>query len=482
MNDHGDIRGCQFPSISVVQEGFTNDFEDAVSLARSYGLMADPWQGRVLQSWLAVRRNGLWASPTCGLAVARQNGKNACLEIRELFGLVILGERILHSAHRVSTARKAFIRLKSFFENKRDYPELFELVSAIRQTNGQEAIVLKNGAIIEFCARQKNTALGFTVDLLICDESQDLSQTSWEALLPTISATPNAQTIMTGTPPKPDQDGEIFVKARRDALVEGATLQSWMEWSVDEDADLDDPVQWAKANPSLGIRISLEAIQKERRQMKPEGFARERGGRFIEVVGKPPVIDMLAWGVLADKGIEPVPGGVLAWDVAPMGLGCAISYAWFNEDGKPCVKLMAADDERANDLPVVRDQLKSLWSPKIEAYDVYNATWGGGNYAALSVGQKRRVWQTGAREMVQACAGLLQAIASQEFRHPGQERLDDSAGSATKRDVGADGGWAFNRRSMDAELPPIVSATLALYVLKKSKKTTSGSARIIVLT
>ena len=44
--------------------------------------------------------------------------------MRELYGMVVLGERFLHTAHEVKTARKAFLRIAGFFENPRQYPEL----------------------------------------------------------------------------------------------------------------------------------------------------------------------------------------------------------------------------------------------------------------------------------------------------------------------------------------------------------------------
>ena len=118
-----------------------------------------------------------------------------------------LGEKFLHTAHEVKTARKAFLRIASFFENARQYPELVALVKEIRKTNGQEAIVLSNGGSCEFIARSKGSGRGFTVDVLVCDEAQDLTDEELAALLPTISAAPlgNPQVIFTGTPPDPDE-------------------------------------------------------------------------------------------------------------------------------------------------------------------------------------------------------------------------------------------------------------------------------------
>ena len=153
-------RGVQLPSFELVPPSGGDEGDQAVALASGYGLTADPWQASTLDAWLGRRPDGQWACPRCGLVVPRQNGKNAVLEIRELFGMIALGERILHTAHEVKTARKAFLRLCSFFENEREYPELAALVKEIRKTNGQEAIVLRNGGSVEFIARSKSSGNG----------------------------------------------------------------------------------------------------------------------------------------------------------------------------------------------------------------------------------------------------------------------------------------------------------------------------------
>lgn len=452
-------------------------------LAGSYGLRADEWQRLVIAAWLGYGRNGKFTSTRCGLSVPRQNGKNACLEIRELFGMVALGERILHTAHEVKTARKAFLRLCSFFENPRKFPELAALVVAIRKTNGQEAIILTNGGSVEFVARSKGSARGFTVDLLVLDEAQDLGEEAFAALKPTISASANPQTIMTGTPPGPTSNGEIFAKARADGLAGKSKRQSWLEWSAEDDADLDDLLTWAATNPAFNTRLAQDSVEDERADTpSDEIFARERLGRWSGRVGKPPVIDMVAWAALADPTMSPLPGGVLGIDVAPLGLGAAISYAWFDEQGVACVMPVVSHPELSDWVVDARANLVAELAPALVVHDMLVGPSAGTNMAELTKPQAKKIWQTGPREMVQACAGVLHGVQSGGFRHSGDQVLNASVEGATKRDVGADGGWAFNRRALDVNLPPIVSVTLALYGLKKKKKSTASSGRILVLT
>src|SRR5699024_2876901 len=133
------------------------------------------------------------------------------------------------------TARKAFLRLKSFFETERRWPELAALVApgGIRRTNGQEAILLANGASIEFVARSRGSGRGFTVDDLVLDEAQELTDEQLEALLPTISAAPSGdpQIVMLGTPPPPNADGAPFRRMRTAGVDGNDKRLSWHEWS-----------------------------------------------------------------------------------------------------------------------------------------------------------------------------------------------------------------------------------------------------------
>ena len=240
----------------------------ACEFITKHGLVPDPWQAQVLDAWLALDKHGRWAHLTCGLSVPRQNGKNVCLEVREVFGAVALGERILHTAHEVKTAQKHFRRLKFFFGEKANdpaaqFPELNALVKTIRSVNGQEAVLLSNGGSIEIVARSKNSARGFTVDTLVMDEAQEMNDDALEALMPTTSAAPlrNPQWLFTGTPPGPQADGEVFTRVRDDALGDNPGRTCWDEWSPDGNPgllDLDDRELW-RASASGSARMASPA-------------------------------------------------------------------------------------------------------------------------------------------------------------------------------------------------------------------------------
>ena len=154
------MRGSQEPRIKIKPDRSGTDGEDAALLMDAYGCHLDEWQRDIIDCWLGKDENGKYNVTSAGLSVPRQNGKNVCLEAREFYGLVVNGERILHTAHQVRTSKKSFRRLAAMFTDKR-HPEVTDIVKQIRYTNGEECIELDNGGIIEFSARSRQAARGF---------------------------------------------------------------------------------------------------------------------------------------------------------------------------------------------------------------------------------------------------------------------------------------------------------------------------------
>lgn len=477
----GVLSGAQRPRVSHRPKvNDLRDAEDAIALSSSYGLTPDPWQAWVIEGWLARKSTGKLAASRCGVAVPRQNGKNGILEIVELFKLALLGRRILHTAHEVKTARKAFLRLCSFFENEREYPELAKLVKDIRRTNGQEAIYLLNGGSIEFIARSKGSGRGFTVDDLVCDEAQELAEDALAALLPTISAAPSGdpQLILTGTPPAPSMSGDAWTRMRN-AGNEGKDKRlCWDEWSAPAGADLDDLETWAANNPSLGGRLSLDVLRDEREAFDDDTFGRERLGMWAGTNGVA-VIDALTWALLADESSRITDRIALAVDVNPDRSIAAVSVAGQRADGSWHVEL----DEQRHGVG---------WLPAyIElrcARNVIRAVVIDGASPAASIidelaQRKIKVTTSGARDMAAACGTFYDGAMDGWLRHIDQPQLNLALSVARRRPLGD--AWAWNRKNATSDITPLVACTLALWgaqssTVKKPSRSTS-SRRVVVL-
>lgn len=468
------VIGNQQPRLKLEPKRAYSDGEDAANLASAYGLTPDEWQRTILCSWLGRDNNDKFTASRCGVVVPRQNGKNAILEIRELYGAAILGEKILHTAHEVKTARKAFLRVASFFENEREYPELADLVVAIRKTNGQEAIILTTGGSIEFSARSKGAARGFSVDILICDEAQFLNDEQLEALMPTISAAPlgNPQIIMVGTPPDSNLGGEVFNRMRKDGNSGTDKKLSWHEWSIDDmkSVDISDHQVWANCNPALGIRLDISVIEDEFKQMSPDGFARERLSYWLDAETALKAIDAEEWAECEtneppkDEQITKLVYGVK-----------------FSSDGALCALAVAAKHENGVHLEIVEHRsmregigwlvewLVPRLNKKASTVVIDGLHWSGSLIEQLrenGVKARGAITVLKSDEFVTACSSLVDAVHKKSITHYGQQALTDSVVKATKRPIGNKGGWGFDCE----DSTPVEAISLALFGVKVSKR------------
>lgn len=465
--------GSQIPRICIEPERKSTDGEDAAALMKAYGSDLDPWQRLIIDCWLGTDGSGNYTMTSAGLSVPRQNGKNTCLEARELFGMIIKGERILHTAHQVRTSKKAFRRLEKIFTDKR-HPEILKAVKHIRYTNGEEAIELINGGGIEFSARSRQAARGFDgISLVVYDEAQELTDDQVEALMATLSAsaTGTRQIIYTGTPPYPGCPGTVFRRRRENTISAPDGSDAWHEWSVDakdlKEIDIKEHKTWYQTNPALGIRLTEEFTAKECVTLSADGFARERLGWWSPAMsrGDDPAIDPKVWEVCASD--ETKPEGKTAYGVKfsadgaevvlcgavcpkdgkarisfidrqPTGKGTRWLAEWLNSryEGASCVVI---DGRNGADLLVER--ISETWK------------------------YKNSVIRPTARDVVAAVSTLTNELSEQTVTwFKDQEALKEAALSCVKRPLA--GGWAFGGDNS----APVEACALALWGARNSKR------------
>jgi hypothetical protein len=129
---------------------------------------------------------------------------------------------------------------------------------------------------------------------VILDEAYQLGGREMAALLPTLSARPDPQVWYTSTAGSPDSVQLGRVRSR--GLAGGDPSLAFLEWSVDDGCyDPASPVDWAKSNPGLGIRIEPDYVRREQAALGADEFARERLS-----VGRYPADDAGCWQVLGE--------------------------------------------------------------------------------------------------------------------------------------------------------------------------------------
>lgn len=475
------MKGSQEPRIRVEPDRVSTDGEDAAILMEAYGNRLDEWQRLVIDCWLGKDKIGAYTTTSAGLSVPRQNGKNVCLEAREFFGLLVSGEKILHTAHQVKTSKKSFRRLAAMFTDKSS-PEITDTVKQIRYTNGEEAIELHNGGSIQFSARSRQAARGFDgISLVVYDEAQELTDDQTEAIMATLAAsdTGTRQIIYTGTPPYPGCPGEVFRRRRTICTTDPGKHDAWHEWSVSaanlEDIKLEDTTLWYNTNPSLGIWLTEEFTAEEYRTLKPDGFARERLGWWSPALEQQEdmAIKKEIWDACRSNAAK--PNGKTAYGVK------------FSMDGSE-VCLCGAVVPAKGAARITLIERKSL------SYGTrWLAEWLNQRYAQAScvvidgrngvdvlIDRITDVWKAKgsvvkptAREIVASVSLLTDSLTEKSVTwYTKQEALRESAISSTKRKIG--GGWGFGGE----DSAPIEAAALALWGAKTSKRNPNKKMRI----
>ena len=476
--------GSQVPRIAHEPDLRLSDGDDAIFLGSSYGLTPDEWQARVIRSWLATDRNGRLRVGRAGLAVPRQNGKNGNLEIVELFKMVAQGRKILHTAHEVKTARKAFLRLASFFENERKFPEMAELVSEIRRTNGQEAIVLVNGGSCEFVARSRGSGRGFTVDDLVCDEAQELTDEQLEALLPTISSAPSGdpQQIYTGTPPGPGVPGVVFTRVREHGVLGNDKRLSWHEWSIPDDVLPAVAVRsWRElafeTNPALGVGLNIQTVKDELGAMSMEGFCRERLGKWSVGGSSLKAVQFPRWRRLTVTAEEAPQVGVTVFAVrfSVNGLVAAVGVARRPPSGPIHVEGVEVFDMAAGIAPIVDFLVGKADSA---AHIVVDGKSGADLLIQAlrdrGVRNKRLIVKMTPDLVTQACSSMLQALSDMSLSHIGQPVLDRQVEVAVPRKIGNFGGFGWG--APDGEDVSLFEAVTYAFLFAKTTKSRRGAS------
>lgn len=481
------MKGNQTPRIRIEPERVATDGTGAAMLMQAYGVRLDPWQQLIIDAWLGYDSARKYTTTSAGLSVARQNGKNVCIEAREFYGLTVNGERILHTAHQMRTSKRAFRRLVNMFTDKA-HPEIMDGVKKIRYGIGEESIELKNGGLIEFTARSRQAARGYDgISLVVYDEAQELTDEQAEAIMAVLSAsaTGTRQLIYTGTPPYIGCTGEVFRRFRSACLSSGKDehlRSAWHEWSIAADSleeiDIADKALWYETNPALGFRLSEEFTSEEFKTLDAAGFARERLGWWTSTAStkkaEDPAISAELWDSCASDekrpaegktayGVKFTPDGaevVLAGAVIPKtgaarisviaieptGKGLAWLANWLNERYKKasCVVI-----DGRNGADVLIDKISPVWL------------------------MKGSIIKPTAQNVVTAANMLINDLNERSLTwYRLQDGLRESAITATKRQIG--GGFGFGGQQSGA----IEACSLALWGCRTSKRNPQRTMRI----
>ena len=446
---------------------------EAVELAASAGLVLDDWQEWWLGEALSERSDGNWCCNETVLVCGRQSGKNMVLAALELAALDLLEEPlIIHSAHEVPTALNHFRLMLSLIEST---PDLDRKVQRVSRTNGKESIEMRNGSILQFRARGRNSGRGFTAGRLVFDEAFKIPVESMGALIPTLRAQENTQITYASSAPKHDSAvlQGLIARGRADD-PEDMTL-FFAEWGNPVGTPLDDVDGWYAATPALGLWVTEERMQAEYRTLVSGGndllaaeFAREAVGIGEEPVtsSKTVKLPVAEWaGTVVDVSPEPEPGEIsIAYDVSKDGEFSSIAIAG-GDILSPYVEVVE-HRPGVGWLPARLVELVSRWDPRAVGCNgagPAGAQVGPVLAAFRDAGVELELRQLTSREYQQACGGFYSDVLENRLQRRAQGPLDLAAGDAAARPLGD--AWAWDLRQATVPISPLVSVTIARALL-----------------
>lgn len=437
------------------------------------GITLDPWQQGAAQLILSKDADGSYATTVGGvtMSIPRQVGKTF------MIGWIVFALCIKHanltvtwSAHKKDTADETFAGMKSMAAT----PQMVPHIDRTPDNGSEQKIEFTNGSRVVFGARERGFGRGFTmVDIAVFDEAQILTERAVDDMVPAQNASPNALTIMIGTPPKPLDPSEIFEEARRAALSGDSDDSLYIEFSADRNADPEDREQWRKANPSYPSRTKEKSMMRMKRKLTPDSFKREALGIWDEVASRKTAFPPGAWeDCRVESPSNDWPVAAVGIDMNPERTWVSVSLAMFSDDG---LHLEVAETESFSESGTAElvnwiQRLARRRTPIV--VDAFSPA---RTFEPMLKEKKCLVRVLSSAEFAQACMGLHDAVREGTVSHFDQEHLNASIAGATKKPVGKAGAWAFARDDIEVDLTQIMSVTCAHFgAVKFARRPSAG--------
>lgn len=457
-------RGRQTPTVSFVLPYTVTDGAKAVDLYNRTGRKAQEWQELLLYDMLAKNNDGLWTHSKYGYAIPRRNGKNEVVVMREMYGLVNLGEHILHTAHRTTTTHSAWERLL----------DMLALAGAEILTSykafGKECIEVEGGGKIEFRTRTSKGGLGEGFDLLIIDEAQEYQDDQESALKYVVSDSRNPQTIFTGTPPTAVSSGTVFPKFRADVLSGKKENSAWAEWSVQKKTDVYDREAWYETNPSLGTVLTERKILDEIGS-DADDFNIQRLGLWSQQNLKS-AISKNEWEYMTAPKLPDLRGKMfIGIKYAHDGQTVSLSIAIKTADKKIFVEAVDCQTVRNGNAWI----LTFLQSVKASTGQVVvdGASGQGTLSAEMKDARLKPPTLPTVKEIIVANSAFEQAVFCQSICHMNQPSLTQSVTNCEHRAIGSGGGFGYQSIKDGVDITLLDSVVLAYWAAVTEKPKSS---------
>lgn len=451
-----EYRGVTEPRIWTKGEDLPTKGWEMIEFCSSIGIDLLPWQRFLALEMHKVLPNGKWRYPEVGVILARQQGKSTFLALRILTGMYLWGEKLqVHTAHKLTTSSEIFWKIDEIIQS---HPKLATEFIKKYETKGSQEIRTMKG---RYLVRANNSAgRGIAqVDCVHMDEVREYQTDDvWSAMRYTQMASANPQLIAYSN--AGDQHSVVLNKLRERGLAasDGANDRiGWFEWSADQDCDITDRRQWAKANPSLNYTVSIDnlaaAMHDEESIVRTELLC-----QWVNQIN--PAINPANWESCAGTTqLDKEAPTWMAIDLSPDRRAAALVASQQLENGKFNVVLLETYE---NPFALDDKNLANLIAAWVRKYQVETVAYSKQTAAAVAA----RLAPAGINTTPidgpiygQACDEFLSAVTSNRLVHGRQEELTKQVLSAVKLPF-KDGGWYLGRKVSNATICAAVATAM----------------------
>jgi phage terminase large subunit-like protein len=392
----------------------------------------------------------------------------------------IPGYRIISTAQTGTLSQQFLSELGSTLEMA--YPEEATRPFRFYKSNGSIRIVWENGSQWRAVKPQASAFRGSYADCILMDEAGEYDAKVTEDLLagamPVLATRPQAQLIVTGTPPR-TREGLLwqYLQAGR----KGTEDLGILDYSMRPDQDATDEALWKQVYPGLSSGlVSLKFLRKALETQGLLSFSREF--LCLDPVASSlraiPEEDWLA-GQVPELLELPKDNFSLAYDICQDGSAGAVAIAWYTPEGIPSVQILEHKAGQ-NWLPGYIGK----WLTDSRGLEIgYDAI--GHNLAVNQTIQRmRNVPKKNLRAltMKEVSAGtslFTSAVSDRALVHAKDASLDKAAEEVAFRY--AQDSRLFGRRQSNADISPLVAASNALYIAAGKRHKEQAKRRAPIL-
>lgn len=317
-----------------------------------------PWQEWALIHMLEIEgelgKDWSFRYRTVVILVSRQNGKTILSKIIASFFLNVLQVKSVFGTS--LSVEKAEETWDAVIADQENIPELKREIDRVVHKNGGKKIILTGGRVYKTGAPNRRAGRGDSNDLVLLDELREhRNWETWSAAVNSTNAKPNALVIAFSN--AGDPDSVVLRQLRSQAISEitkdidkkqnfGGNDVSGLglfEWSADEECDVKDEAQIAKANPALNYGLlTLRAILANADTMPDNQYRSECLCQTVESL-LPAPFPKGSWQNLLDPTSEIAPQSELFFgiDMSADRTTVSISVCGLREDGNYHIECIA---------------------------------------------------------------------------------------------------------------------------------------------